>query len=816
MRIVKLMVSLVMNALWISFLLHPGLFGLSIPPIGKIINPFSGFWQQAESVEVSAGQTVDLTGLQAKGRVIFDERMVPHIFAATNNDAFYIQGYVEAMLRLWQMDISVRSAGGTLSEILGERTLSLDIGQRKKRMIAAAKTNMEVWKKSGEEWAAIEAYTNGVNAYINRLTPAKYPLEFKLLDYKPTPWTPLKSVLFFMSMVESLNFQHNDIRATNSFHLLGSDNFAKLFPEWNPKQVPVISEPAINYALIDVEGGAIPPSLEETVSSTPPSGKIYDNQMAFLTQPPPANGSNNWAINGQKSKSGYPILANDPHLFLTLPAIWMETQIQTPEINSYGASLPGLPGIVIGFNEKSAWGLTNVGQDVLDWFEITWKDENKNAYLLDVEWVPVEEVVEIIEVKGRKEPVKETIKLTEWGPVVSFDQKEYDKDLAMHWLSHQPLEERPFYEIGAFIRMMKNNSYEDYREAIRGFSRPAQNFLYASNQGDIALTVTGKLPVKQKGQGRLIAAGDKRSNGWKGFIPFESLPYSYNPTSHFVASANQHSTDPRYPYYYNGGFDDYRGRYINRILSKEGALDVEDFMKIQNDNYSIYAEEGLPTLLALLDSNALQSKTAKNIVSELEQWTYSFEATEQAPVYFLEWMNKTYSWTFDELEAANQTPVLMPENWVLIDLLINQPNDTIFDRKATVEVETARDLVTASFLAMVEETNAAINWEQYKGTQIQHLGRITPLGSELLKVGGFADALNAIKKGHGPSWRMIVELGPEPRAFGIYPGGQSGNPGSPFYDGQIQDWVAGKYYPLKLYSSVEEAAPSAFLTYNFD
>jgi penicillin amidase len=818
MKFIKLITSLGINALWLSFLLNPSFFGLSIPPIGKILNPFSGFWQQAEKVERVSGKEIDLKGLQAKGKVIFDERMVPHIFAPTNNEAFYLQGYIEAMLRLWQMDISVRSAGGTLSEILGERTLSIDIGQRKKRMIAAAKTNMEVWKKSGEEWSAIEAYTNGVNAYIDQLTPAQYPLEFKLLDYEPTPWTPLKSVLFFMSMVESLNFQHSDIKATNSFQLLGSENFSKLFPEWNPKQVPVISEPALDYAMLEVKEEPKTTNLNsESVSLSPPQGKIYDSQTAFLAQPPLANGSNNWAISGQKSKSGYPILANDPHLFLTLPAIWMETQIQTPEINAYGASLPGLPGIVIGFNEQSAWGLTNVGQDVLDWYEITWQDENKNAYWLDGEWVPVENIIEEIVVKGRKIPVEETIKVTKWGPVVSFDEKAFDKDLAMHWLSHQPLEERPFYEIGAFIRMMKNKGYEDYREAILGFSRPAQNFLYASNQGDIALTVTGKLPIKERGQGRLISPGDKSTNGWKGFIPFESLPYSHNPPSQYVASANQHSTDPAYPYYYNGGFDDYRGRYINRILSREESLGVEDFMKIQNDNYSIYAEEGLPALLALLDGHALQTENEKNIFAQLKEWSYSFEAKESAPVYFLEWMNKTYRWTFDELEnSENQGSFLMPENWVLIDLLQNQPSDPIFDRVATTELESAQDLVTASFLEMAAEISAPVSWEEYKGTQIQHLGRIAPLGSELLNVGGFADALNAIKKGHGPSWRMIVELGPKPKACGVYPGGQSGNPGSPFYDFQIQNWVEGKYYPLNLYSSAEEAAQFSFMSYNFE
>jgi penicillin amidase len=818
MKISKIVISLAINAVWLSFLFNPNLFGLAIPPIGKIINPFSGFWQQAEKIKISRGQTIDLAGLQAKGQVIFDERMVPHIFAPSNNEAFFLQGYVEAMLRLWQMDISVRSAGGMLSEILGKRTLSIDIGQRKKRMIAAAETNMQVWKKSGEEWAAIEAYTNGVNAYIDQLTPAEYPLEFKLLDYEPTPWTPLKSVLFFMSMVESLNFQHNDIRATNSYHLLGVENFSKLFPEWNPKQVPVISEPALDYAMLNLnQQPTVPIVDQESVSFTPTSGKMYNNASAFLPQPPRENGSNNWAISGQKSKSGYPILANDPHLFLTLPAIWMETQIQTPEINAYGASLPGLPGIVIGFNEKSAWGLTNVGQDVLDWYEITWKDENKNAYLLDDEWVPVEEVVEIIEVKGLKNPIKETIKITEWGPVVSFDEKSYDKDLAMHWLSHQPLEERPFYEIGAFIRMMKNKGYEDYREAIRGFSRPAQNFLYASNDGDIALTVTGKLPIKAQGQGRMVSSGHKRANGWKGFIPFESLPYSHNPTNQYVASANQHSTDPNYPFYYNGGFDDYRGRYINRILRKKELLGVEDFMKIQNDNYSIYAEEGLPALLSLLNRDVLRTEMEKDIVNQLEQWTFSFEATDLAPAYFLEWMSKTYKLTFDELDnSENQAPLLMPENWVLIDMLQNQPNDPVFDLSSTTEVESAQDLITNSFKEMVKELNTPVTWEEYKGTQIQHLGRIGPLGSDLLKVGGFADALNAIKKGHGPSWRMIVELGPKPQAYGVYPGGQSGNPGSPFYDSQIQNWVSGKYYPLNLFSNMEEAAPSSLLTINFN
>lgn len=790
MRTLKFVLALFLTGATIFFLDTRNPLGLEIPPLGKLLNPFTGFWQNADPADITLPDQLEIEGLSAKVEVVFDDRLVPHIFAENKEDAFFAQGYLTAMNRLWQMDISVRSIGGRLSEVLGPVTLEMDRRRRKQGFVRAAENALKAWQRSPEEMAMIDSYVAGVNAYIHSLSPAEYPLEFKLLDYEPEPWTALHSALFFKNMAETLCFRHDDLSASNALALLDEELFNFLFPDYMPGQSPVIPS-TVEWAFEPVP---IAPRAPETLV-----GEVMPHRP--LPQPPPFIGSNNWAVAGSKTASGYPILCNDPHLTLSLPSIWYELQIHAPEFNAYGVSLPGLPGIIIGFNEDIAWGVTNVGQDVLDWYALTWLDKEKTQYLLDDEVREVEFVIDTIRVRGRKEPVIEQTRYTTWGPVVYESEDHSHHDLAMRWVAHDVPEEKPFYELGTFYQLMTGRNYTDYDRALNGYDSPAQNFAFASREGDIAIRVNGKFPLKQKQQGRFVQDGSMSASAWQGSIPREQVPQVKNPPRGFVSSANQHSTDPSYPYYYNGSFDEYRGRYINQQLGKAAKVDLEDMKALQLDNFSLLATEGTTAFLKTLDSLEL-SPEATAIVETLRQWDGRFEGEAIAPVYFQSLLDSTYRHTFDEfLLIADTVEVLFPDTWKFVEILRDFPDHRLFDNPSTPERERAADIVRRSLQELVSATaeGGALHqktWSELKNTQIKHLAGIEAFSSGYVPSGGYGQAPNAVKGRTGPSWRMIVELGPELKAYGIYPGGQSGNPGSSFYDNMIEDWARGHYYSL--------------------
>lgn len=765
--------------------------GSPLPALGPLFSPFTGFWQNAEAVGRQPALPAAISGLQGAARVAFDERMVPHIFAGSLADAAFMQGYVTARDRLWQMDFITRAAVGRISEVVGERALEYDRTQRRKGMLLAAENAQKGWRRSPEEFALLESYAAGANAYLQALRPADYPLEFKLMGYAPEPWSPLKSAMIFKYMSENLCFRSDDIPATNTRSALGPELFDFLFPENDPRQSPVIPETARwDFDTIPVSRRQKPAPAPATMMS----GFLPYRQ---LPQPPEGIGSNNWAVAGSKTASGYPIFCNDPHLGLRLPAIWYEVQLSLPGMNAYGVSLPGLPGMPIGFNENTAWGATNAGHDVLDWYRIQWAGPEKNTYRYGGQTKEVELLVEVIKVRGRKEPVLDTVKYTVWGPVVYDEQGGPREGLAMRWIAHQAPEEKPFYEIGVFLRLMKSKSYEDYAEALEAYESPAQNFAFASKDGDIALAVAGNFPLKKDQQGRFIQDGSDPENAWHGFIPYEQIPRVRNPERGFIASANQRSTAAGYPYYYNGKFDHYRGRYINRRLAEMDSITVKDMMALQLDNYSILPEEALPLLLGLLDSTASELRRRPE-VQGLSRWDLRFEKDATAPALFDRWLKEAHRLAFDELYAPEDSiEMISPEYWRFLELLRSHTRHAIFDVQGTAARETAADVVLLALEKALEE-GAGESWSVYKNTRIGHMARIEPFSAGLADVGGFGDAPNAIKPDHGPSWRMVVALGEEVEAYGIYPGGQSGNPGSPYYQNMVEDWAEGNYYRLFL------------------
>ncbi|MFN7118633.1 MAG: penicillin acylase family protein [Saprospiraceae bacterium] len=770
---------------------HP--FEAPLPPVGNFFSPFTGFWQNADPTKVPEAQLLQFPDLKGTVRIVFDERLVPHIFADHNTDLYFAQGYITAMHRLWQMDIATRSIGGRLSEVIGERTIETDQLQRRQGLLYAAQNALTAWQRSPTEMAALNAYVAGVNAYIATLNPRDYPLEFKLLNYKPEPWSPLKSALFFKYMAQTLCGRSDDLEATNAQALLGSTLFDFLYPEINPKQSPII--PA--GTAWKFQPATIVPDTVTSDSSQ--LSQLIRHQA--LPESPEFVGSNNWAVSGKKTASGAPILCNDPHLNLTLPAIWYEIQLSTPQFNAYGVSLPGVPNIIIGFNNDIAWGVTNVGQDVLDWYKITWADEKKTKYIYDDQVREVTIIKDTIRVRGKADPVVQDIKFTVWGPVVYEDDNAPRQDMAMRWVAHDVPDAREFYDGGTFLQLMSAKNYKDYSKALEGYDSPAQNFVFASKDGDIALKVNGKFPLKRKEQGRFVQDGSRSATAWQGFIPRDQIPQVLNPDRGFVSSANQNSTDPSYPYYYNGGFDDYRGRYINRRLQEMNNITPKDMMALQNDNYSIKAEEGVAALLQVINTQSL-SKVAQELLTDVKKWDFRFNKNVRAPVIFEKWWNLGYKDTFDEIfTSKDSNNILYPEAWRFFDLLITQPNNDIFYNKTTAAKENATMIITSALEKTAAELqkeypDGRYDWAKYKDSFIGHLGRIDAFGSGKLNIGGYRDAPNAMARSHGPSWRMVVELDDQVKAWGVYPGGQSGNPGSKYYNNMLDTWVNGKYNPL--------------------
>jgi penicillin G amidase len=803
--------------------------GVPAPAFGKLLNPFGGFWNNGESL---AALPTDKTFEALKGttKVVYDDRMVPHVFAENLADAYFVQGYLHASNRLWQMDFITRASGGKLSEVLGNRILrgtltSVDIDKtfRRKGILAGAEQTVKEWEKDKETWALIQSYCAGANAHISTLNERTYPVEYKIFGVAPPTWTPLHMALFAKYMAIDLASGESDVAITNARTMLGGD-FDFLFPSYFKEQSPIVpagtswgfkasmtsETPKMSSNTEGVSDVKFPTKKDKNNAIT---GIIpFDNND--LLKPDPSNGSNNWVAGPSKTKNKKPILCGDPHLGLRLPSIWYEMQIVTPEMNVYGVSLPGLPAIIIGFNENIAWTQTNVGHDVADWYSIKWTDKTKTKYLLDGVATDVKIRVEEIKIKG--EPTRmDTVRYTVWGPVVYENDTMPAANMAYHWLAN----EVPESSIQTFVKLNKAKNYDEYSEAIKDFNVPAQNYAFACKNGDIALKVMGMFPKKAVGQGRFVQDGSLSSSSWKGFVSKNEVPQYKNPARGFVSSANQHSTDPSYPYFYHSeGFEPYRGRIVNNFLTKMDSITIDDMKKMQNNNYSLMAEEALPNMFKNVDETAL-TELEKKILASLKTWQYSYDANTAEPIYFEEWFKAFYNDTWDEfLKQKNADNIQKPSAWRTVFLLRDEPANKFFDVPTTADKkEAAKDILTTAFKKMVLEipkieaeikikyaNDPTLTWTHYKDTEVPHISTIPGFGRSHLANGGNARTINSMKKNHGPSWRMIVEMGDEPHAFVAYPGGQSGNPGSPYYTTFLDTWTKGEYYEALFLKKADE------------
>jgi penicillin amidase len=785
MKYFKLLLSFAL-AIGIFFTLNNKLG--SIPPLGKFLNPYTGVWQN-ETDESISGEIL-IPGLIDKVTVHYDAQLIPHVFAQNDLDLYRAQGYLTAKHRLWQMEFQTYAAAGRLSEILGEDALTYDRQERRRGMVYGAEQTIKKMSEDSD-LQFTQAYAEGVNSYVNQLESKDLPVEYKLLDYKPEAWSPKKTALLLMYMTRMLAGGDEDIENTNALRLFGKERFDLLFPDFFDLTDPIIPKET-DWSFIDIPQ-----------TSNPFNEPVLDSIAETIDKPDPNYGSNNWAVSKEKSYSGNAILANDPHLGLNLPSIWFVMQLKTPNHNAFGATLPGALAIIIGFNEYISWGQTNATRDVVDWYKIEF-NEDRTKYRYNNAWKDVTYRIEEIKIKG-KASFKDSVRYTHHGPVVYDKNFKSDREkagYAMKWIGH----------IGGngqrtFLDLNKSKNYTDYLQALTHYTAPAQNFIFASTEGDIALWVQGKLPNKWEGQGKFIMDGSLPENDWQSFIPQAFNAHTKNPARGFVSSANQHPVDEAYPFYvYNDGYETYRNRVINSYFNAKDEFNIQDFKDLHNNNYNLKASELMPYMLETMDISNLTAEE-KIIFDEAKAWKYNNDIDEVGPSIWKQWYGKLYNMVWDEFDIEG-TALDAPSTYQTIYLLKNKGEDAFMDIIKTPKKETAKDLFLLSFkeaanrLMEIKLEEGNYIWVNYKGTYAGHLLQGLPAFSRFdIPIGGGRNIVNATSENWGPSWRMIVEMTSPPTALGIYPGGQSGNPGSKYYDNFINDWAAGKYHQLNFLQS---------------
>ncbi len=779
-----------------------------VPAIGRLLDPVNGCWANAEPVNKNFSADLKLP-VNSNATVWYDKRLVPHIHADNDHDLYVLEGYIHATFRLSQMDMETRAAGGRVSEVVGEKALEYDRKQRRKGMVYGAENSLRVMEAEPRTKAMMDAYTEGINLYIASLSFKDYPIEYKLIGFAPEKWTNLRTALLMKYMADDLTGGTDDLALTYLRDRLPKEEFDLLYPERITGATPAIPAGTV----FDKPSLAIPAS--------PPDSIAFPHFVAadFGEKKEDGKGSNNWAISGSRTASGAAILCNDPHLGLNLPSLWYEVQLQAPNINVYGASLPGAPGVIIGFNDSLTWGLTNNYRDVKDFYLIKPVDDNKNKYWFAGKQLDFNKRVEVIKVKGKPDVV-DTIDYTIHGPVTYEAQNAKDgglkKPLAMCWMGH-----RGTNEMLAVYMLNRAQNYNQFVDAILNFQCPAQNMAYADRAGNIALWGQGQFVNQWKDQGRFVMNGSDSATLWGQLIPMRENPHVLNPARGYVSSANQVTTDSTYPYNYtNSGWVNLRAWRVNHLLSGMQKATIEDMKTMQNDTYSELAAGTLSIMLDKIKSRhyLTERKTIYNTANwdnyqdELRKWNYKLSVESEAATIYQIW--------WDILSIMIWQDVL-PQSYVSGNKELNSFYPLQEKTMQLMQADRLSNLFSVdsdpfgfSYRVVVDSINklkkaGGSEWYKVKNTSVTHLAKLPAFSYDHLKIGGWGNTINAAKGDHGPSWRMIVQMGKEIEAYGVYPGGQSGNPGSKYYADFLQQWVEGKYNKLAFFPNSDKQSDSS-------
>ncbi|MFH0842942.1 MAG: penicillin acylase family protein [Bacteroidota bacterium] len=733
-----------------------------------------------------------LVGLTEEVTVYRDHRGMPHIYAGNDHDLYFAVGYVMAQERLWQMDLIRRATTGRLSEIFGSDYVQTDLFLRSLEMTAKSKMVL-----SDEEPAileAMQAYADGVNKYVSE-AGKKLPPEFRLLGYKPDPWKleDLANIIGYMGWDLASDNLTSDIfyyRLTQKF---GAEKAAELIPDWKAVNSFVYPGFKLSDELIkDVQG---------FISSM---DKLEALGIASFS------GSNNWAVTGTRTETGKPILSNDMHLSFGSPGIWIQMhQVIPGRLNVTGVIVPGQPMVVAGHNEKIAWGMTNLMVDDIDLFAEKINPENENQYYFNGEWKNMVIREEIIKIKGGDADTLQ-IKFTHRGPVISGFRNIDDACLTMRWSGYDYSD-----EIKAVYMLNRASDWNDFRTALGSFRSVSQNFVYADVDGNIGLNTGGGIAIR-KGSGTMIRNGETDEFDWKGYVPFDQLPSSYNPENGYVSSANNRTVPDDYPYYIGTGFSmPYRINRIRQMLDEKEIFSIEDFKRMITDQRSDYAALLTPFILRLNDKKGELTPAEADALATLGSWDYEMNADLIAPSLF-EFFRMSFGQNLlsDELGDLSGQMFGLARDYYIYRILSTGP-DSWVDNINTPEKETLDDIILKSFKDCIAtittqygEDKSAWKWGDIHKIVISHpLGSAVPLidkvfgfNSEPLRVGGSNHTVSPYSYqpgfviNHGASERHIFNTANWDESLTIIPTGASGIPANEFYLSQTKAYVNREFY----------------------
>ena len=758
--------------------------------------------------------SISLPGLQQEVTVNRDRWGVPHIRAASVEDLAEAQGYVMAQDRLWQMDLLRRVARGQLSEILGSRTLAIDKDFRTLGLGRAADRDATLLEPEARN--IIEAYARGVNQFIEQHQNS-LPLEFSLLRYKPQPWRPSDTLAISGYMYRTLTSTwERELNRAKVTERAGPERAKDVFSAEAALDHFVVGDPNVlndgsqrSAADSDedddddmVPDTEIKAGLHGSGRSFAPGGSpdlayaLAQSVQEFLAESRneirQGLGSNNWVVSGSHTATGKPILANDTHLELFIPSIWYELHLTAPGWNVEGFTLPGAPMIIIGHNDRIAWGFTNNGADVQDLYFETFNATSPDEYRANAAWRKAEIVDETIRVKGQaNENLRITV--TRHGPIV---HREGDRAYAMRWTATEPGGLANTYNW-----LGKARNWKEFRDTMKRVWGPAQNAVYADVEGNIGYIMAARVPIRKKGHGEIPVPGDTDDYEWTGYIPFDQLPQALNPESGFIVTANARVVGPNYkPYLTDRWYDPYRTARIYDLLHDRRGLRPEDMLKVQTDTYSYPHAFLADQLSAAAKSARPKDARSQKLIDGLKDWTgiadanspeVSFlEATRRAAIHlvlepYLGKDTSLYQWrstTFLQRILTDRPSKWLPAAYKNYDELLVAAADLAVTR-----------LAEQSKSQRIEDWA----WKNFNSLDMFHaLGRQGIL-KQFLSVtdkpqSGTLYSVRAAGKTFGPAMRFVANPANWDESILLITSGQSGQPGSSHYSDQLSYWYEGK------------------------
>lgn len=739
--------------------------------------------------------------------VYTDINGVPHIKANNLQDLYTVQGFIQAQNRMFQMELSRRQASGTLSEVIGEATVNNDKYFRTLGLRRAAEKSYALY--DGEAKDVLQWFSDGVNAYIEMAKEnGTLPVEFKLLGIEPEEWTPIDSLTIGKFMAFDLG-GHWERQAFN-YYLLNEFPEAEayeLFPEYPENRMNIIKDEEV-----DVTTGFNVKEIDVTRSFPEDEVDVVTSFKDAII-PEPFNGSNNWVISGEKTSSGKPLLADDPHLGLATPSIWYQMHLESADMNVSGVIFAGVPGIILGHNEHIAWGVTNTGPDVQQLYIEKRNPDDEKEFLFEDEWEKANVIPEPIHVKGGETIDYEVIE-TRHGPVISEFAEESGEDtvLSLRWTALEPTA-----ELKAILSINKATNWEEFEKGLEDFHAPAQNFVFASLDGTIAYKANGKIPIYENSEDALLPLpGWEEKYEWKEFIPFDELPKVMNPEKGFIATANNRVVGDKYPYHISNVWaQPYRYERIFEVLDENDKLTIDDMKKLQMDAVNLRAREFVPLFIEALAGSDL-GDSERHALDLLQQWDFTDAAEHPQPLIFDSWFVEIEKIIYEDIseDAMN----LFSGKPQTTDMLLRRGNDSVWISK-NGGLEAILQQSLTSTISQLEKTYGTKQenwrWGNYHQVQFKHplssasklLAYVFNARDPIAVDGSAVTPLAARAKedgivNHGASWRFVIDLDDISVGHHIVGPGQSGHFKSEWYSDQTDDWVEGTFHQTNI-SEVE-------------